>query len=28
VPTEVSESFEMVAAHPEQAKEFGAEVKK
>jgi hypothetical protein len=28
VPTEVSESFEMVAAHPEQAKEFGVEAKK
>jgi hypothetical protein len=28
VPTEVAESFEMVTAHPEQAKEFGAEDKK
>jgi hypothetical protein len=28
VPTEVAESFEMVSAHPEQAKEFGSEDKK
>ncbi len=28
VPTEVSESFELVAAHPEQAKEFGVEAKR
>jgi hypothetical protein len=28
VPTEVSESFEMITAHPDQAKEFGVEGKK